>query len=1105
VLSLSRSEDSENEKYRGKLKGKSKINIEQEETVVPVNLPNIPLLITTLPNFDFTLPPPITYSRTIITNKEDIFTFASPIKITDAEKNLQSVNNFTFSNPIDSVDNASNITDSSSSLITKTKDSESSIDFVETSMPNFIWCTSSTAPRRKANPKAKVKNSKDNAIACELKSGSVMDILCPRNAKSNSIEQSNSKLVSETTCTDKTASMFVSSDIDNKSIHDPESFWDCNECLIKNIDVNAKQCMACKATRLNPDDKTPLPSISMTEKTVPESKIAKDSFGLQFKLFMTQWECTICCVKNKRTDAKCVACSAPKPKNSHKSIQEMLEPQKPDDLMEKFKPSEGSWECSGCLLRNCADVSKCPCCGESKPVSLKPKSKKIDIAVESSAQKLNLAGTENTVTQNTTNSVSDIMNKFKPSKDSWECSGCLVRNNNSVTVCPCCNTAKPHSDEEKSKVEQTNGFGDKFKKPEGAWNCDSCLLQNDAKHTQCIACEASKPGTMKSNEPASNTISTMQFKFGMPSDTSNLTNQPGGFKFGIDKTDQPKSDTVSPLNGFKFGSSTQPISSQSAQFTFGIPKEETKATNEASKTNNIASSNDKDSLLLTMKNPEKSKSAKICEQDQETKYETSFSIPQSETKMDEKSDTNTVLTTTTPLFTFKEEKSEFSKPVSNVISFATTVTENSKSAMTTTAVVTTSNVSNSTTAAIVTTSSINPVPVSTTTILSSLPENNSSDAKSTPIFLFGATSSISTIANNISTNTTACLPSFAQSSFTFPNSKTVSQPATIQTFGQIPISSATLSTKLFGENKIPEASSLPSTSLPSKSVSTTLTGTFPVISSSTSLFNSNESKTTTAFGIDKPSTFIAANKSSSGFAMSENKIPAFGNSNIETKSSIFGMPEATKLTGFNPPTQTSVKNPLSNFGTPSNATPSLFGSSNTPAFGNSSTATFGDTTTTPILFSSTKPSETTNPASNPSLFTFGSSSQQSASSGFNFTANTNATGSGTKSLFTFGNSATTSQSNNVFGSTFGISSNAPTNTANFAFNPTKQEASTAFGHSTATPIFGTSQATPQTRATSSFSSTSSSSGFNFGSTSSATPSGGFNFGEMVNKTRHCTL
>jgi len=1086
VLSLSRSEDSENEKYRGKLKGKSKVNIEQEETVVPVNLPNIPLPITTLPNFNFTLPPPTAHSSTIIANKEDTFTFASPIKITDAGKNLQSVNNFTFSNPIDSADNANNTTDSNSSLLMKTKEStESSMDFVTTSMPNFIWSTSSTAPRLKA----KVKNSKDDAVTCELKSGSVMDILCPKNVESNLIEQSSSKSISETMSTDKTASIFVSSDTDDKSIHDTESFWDCNECLIKNIDVNAKQCMACKAARLNPDEKTPLPSISTTEKTVPESKIAKDSFGLQFKLFMTQWECTICCVKNKRTDAKCVACSAPKPKNSHKSIREMLEPQKPD-LMEKFKPTEGSWECSGCLLRNGADVSKCPCCGESKPVSLKPKSKKTDIAAESSTQKLNLTGTEDTATQNATSNVSNIMNKFKPSKDSWECSGCLVRNNNSVTVCPCCNTTKPYSNEEKSKMEQTtNGFGDKFKKPEGAWNCDSCLLQNDAKHTQCIACEASKPGTMKSNEPTSNTISTMQFKFGVPSNTLGLTNQAGGFKFGIDKTDQPKSDT--PLNGFKFGNA-QP--SGTAQFTFGVPKEENKATNEASKTNSITSSNDKEnSSLLTMKNPEKSKSAKVCEQGQEMKYETSFSIPQNETStMNQKSNTNTVLnvTTTTPLFTFKEEKSEFNKPVSNVISFATTVTENSKSAVATTIAV----VTNSTAATIVT-SSINPVPVSTTTILPSLPalENNVSNAKSTPVFLFGATSSISTIANNISTNTTACLPSFAQSSFTFSDSKAVSQPATIQTFGQIPISSATLSTKLFGENKIPTT-----TSSSSKPVSATLTGTFPVISSSTSLFNNKESKTTTAFGIDKPSTFIAANKSS-GFAMSENKIPTFGSSNIETKSSIFGMPEATKLTGFNSPTQTSVENPLSNFGTPSSATPSLFGSSNTPVFGNSSTPTFGDTATTPILFSSTKPSETTNTASNPSLFTFGSSSQQPASGGFNFTANTNAAGSGTKSLFTFGNSATTSQNNNAFGSTFGTSSNAPTNTANFAFNPTKQEASTAFGHSTAAPIFGTSQATPQTRATSSFSSAPSSSGFNFGSTSSGVSSGGFNFGEMVNK------
>lgn len=1043
------------------------MSLDDEETVTPVNLPNIPLPITTLPNFNFSLPPPPSYSTDkIVANKENTFTFASPIKVTDAGKSLQSVNNFAFSNPINAEDNANNMIDPNSC---STIENEFTIDYAITSIPNFIWSGSSTAPRLKTKVKSSKNDSIGSAVPQELRE-SVMDVFLPKSNKKEfnlTVEQSgNSGLANETTHNDKTSS-FVSSDSDITSIRGTESSWECSECMIKNNGSN-KQCTACKISRLNPNDKISLPSMSITDTTVVETKsVAHDCFGSQFKLSSNQWECTTCCVRNKQSDTTCVACTTPKP-GSSSTMQQTVKSQN-FDLMEKFKPAEGSWECSGCLLRNAANVITCPCCNTSKPTtSMKIKPKKTDDVTESSTQKLN-TDADVIIIQEISNN-SEIMNKFKPSKDSWECPGCLVRNNGSVTTCPCCTTPKPNSIGGPSKIEQTssNGFGDKFKKPEGAWTCDSCLLQNDAKHTECVACQALKPGTVKSNESSSNTGSTLQFKFGVPSGTTNLTSQPGGFKFGLDKAnDQSKSDTT-PLNGFKFGNVQN---SGTAQFTFGIPKEENKTTSEASKTNSVATSSSSTGFLFNVKGPEKSES---------TNQETLFT-PKSDnlTTANEKQNTSiSSAPSTAPSFTFGIQKPEFNQPASNKeiqkTSFATSVTETSKPATTT-----------------------DTVPINTNTTLPSLlPQKNITknilNMKPESTFSFGVPSSISTASTTSTNATTTCLPTFAQPTFTFSDTKTSSQLATIPSFGQVPTSSAALSTSVsFRGNKAIETT--PSTKAANDAPVATL---FPIVSSSTPLFN-NESKTTIAFGTDKSSSFSTTGSKLSGFAMPENKIPTFG-SNTESKPPIFVTSSETKLPVFNTPP---VASPLPTFDTVSNSTtPSPFGSSSTSAFGNNTTPAFGDATT-PALFSTTKPNETN--TSNSSLFTFGSaSSQQSTSGGFNFSANVNPAASSAKPLFTFGsNSSTPQNSNNTFGSgTFGVNS-APTNTANFSFNPPKQETPAAFGQSAvAAPIFGTSQTNPQTQATSSFSSTpSSSTGFNFGSTAPvAATSGGFNFGGMVN-------
>ncbi|KAL0115982.1 hypothetical protein PUN28_011095 [Cardiocondyla obscurior] len=1058
-----RTEDTDSEKYRGKLKGKSKIDLENEETVAPVNLPNIPLPITTLPNFNFILPPPVSYSAgKTVANKENTFTFASPIKVTDVGKSLQSVNNFTFSKPINAEENTNDTTNSKSHSPTKNK---LTVDCAITSIPNFIWSGSSTAPRLKA----KVKNNKNDstgfAMPQELKSGSIMDAFSSKSNKIESNLMGQSNLEASEIYSDKTASTFDSSDSDITRMYNTESSWECSECLIRNNGTD-KQCTACKVSRYNPNEKTSnLPSITTTDTTVTETKpIGQDCFGSQFKLSTNQWECTTCCVRNKQSDATCVACTTPKPGNNS-TTQKTVKSQNLD-LMEKFKPAEGSWECSGCLLRNAANIITCPCCNTSKPMtSIKTQPKKTENITELSAQKLN--NTEGTATQELFNN-SEIMNKFKPNKDSWECPGCLVRNNNSVTSCPCCSTSKPNSTGgEPSKAIQTSnfGFGDKFKKPEGSWTCDSCFVQNDAKITECVACQSLKPGTTKSNESSSNTSSTLQFKFGMPS--SATSNQ--GFKFGI-ISDQSKLDTP-PLNGFKFDSAQQ--NSGTAQFTFGIPKEENKTVSEASKINSVTSSSNT-GFVFNVKDSEKPENTN----QKETKQNTLFSMSKSDslTTGNEKQNANVISSVPPTTFTFGIQKPEFNQPALNKETqktfLATTTTESSKPATT------------------------NAVPIDTNTTLPSLltqknTPKNVLNENSESIFSFGVPSSVSAVTTTSANATTTCLPTFAQPTFTFSDSKTSSQLSTIPSFGQVSTSSTALSTSAsFGENKTTETA--PSTKATIYAPVPTL---FP-IASSPPLFH-NESKTTAAFGTDKPpSSFTTTDSKVSGFAMPDNKISAFG-SNTESKPPIFGTSE-TKLPVFNAPPTAGA---LPTFDTLSNNTTSTpFGSSNPSAFGNNATPAFGGVTTTPTIFSTTKPGETN--ASNASLFTFGStSSQQPSSGGFNFSTNVNPPATSTKSLFTFGNNSSTPQStnNSTFGNgTFGANS-APTNATNFAFNAPKQETPAAFGQgAVAAPIFGTPPANPETQATSSFSSTASSStGFNFGATApAAAASGGFNFGGM---------
>jgi nuclear pore complex protein Nup153 len=204
----------------------------EEETVEAVNLPNISLQLTSLPKFDFVVPPAADIPAVTST-----FKFASPITVTENTRTCLPKDNFTFSKPLSAVGNKD---------ITMSR----KVNCVDTSIPNcpaklsgvqFISRSDSKviSSEKDDSKITSHENSEDNGMcfginpATELTAGSAMDIL---GKKPN--------------CTDKVELKEVSSSsiIFLDKLKSPPGTWECGACMIHNR-IDAVQCIACEASR----------------------------------------------------------------------------------------------------------------------------------------------------------------------------------------------------------------------------------------------------------------------------------------------------------------------------------------------------------------------------------------------------------------------------------------------------------------------------------------------------------------------------------------------------------------------------------------------------------------------------------------------------------------------------------------------------------------------------------------------------------------------------------------------------------------------------------------------------------------------------------------
>jgi nuclear pore complex protein Nup153 len=205
------------------------MNLEKQETVESVNLPTMPLPISNLPRFDISLPqctkptklasPDKQHQQSSVFDKDDSYKFASPIRLADGTKNLESINNFTFSKPITPSKMISTLTMNESYDLSKTLSVDSNDTLsCSSSFTNFMWTGPSQTLKMKEKDKDKDKGKEEQSrgpkVASELKTGSVMDFFAKKPSMTS----------------------------------DSLSTWECNECLIKN-NVSDKCCMACKSTK----------------------------------------------------------------------------------------------------------------------------------------------------------------------------------------------------------------------------------------------------------------------------------------------------------------------------------------------------------------------------------------------------------------------------------------------------------------------------------------------------------------------------------------------------------------------------------------------------------------------------------------------------------------------------------------------------------------------------------------------------------------------------------------------------------------------------------------------------------------------------------------
>ena len=182
-----------------------------------------------------------------------------------------------------------------------------------------------------------------------------------------------------------------------------------------------------------------------------------------------------------------------------------------------------------------------------KTSELAQKFKKIFDEAQSSSANLPVAAAQSTAKPQ----IKSLAEMFKPKEGSWECQGCLCRNAADVVKCPSCEAMKPGAaaDATPPTPSAVKSLSELFKPKQGSWECQGCLCRNDAPVMKCPSCETMKPGAVDSSSSAASSLPT--FSFGAKGGFSFSTPTTKPSMFG-NATNAVSSSTGSGFGGFSF-------------------------------------------------------------------------------------------------------------------------------------------------------------------------------------------------------------------------------------------------------------------------------------------------------------------------------------------------------------------------------------------------------------------------------------------------------------------------------------------------------------------------------------------------------------------------
>lgn len=402
-------------KYSNKIKSKITTTRHKPVESNPIEefkLPEIPLPITTLPKFDFSLPLPTTpstqplvtvactESKPIAPTDHNLeFKFSNPLVLAENLISIIAINDFKFSEPV-----FKNKLKRKSPIEVNQPPIKELCKLDKSTKEPTLWECSSCLSKNLPD--------KSKCLACEtLRSSSTDEKLSQFKLTPNKWECSSCLVrnnLSESFCVACSASkpLPTSSDTpiqNNTTSSFGEKFkkkaneWECLVCLIRNAN-DRNNCLACENPREAPSEKKPTDSNSSFKipnennqrpnKSFDATKLS--DFGEAFKKKASEWECSICLIRNSNDKEKCLACENPKPLG---------------DFGSKFKQKEGEWQCSSCYVRNAKEMIKCQACENLRPPA--------------------------------------FGDAYKKKGDEWDCSACLVRNKKEVEKCVACGNSNP--------------------------------------------------------------------------------------------------------------------------------------------------------------------------------------------------------------------------------------------------------------------------------------------------------------------------------------------------------------------------------------------------------------------------------------------------------------------------------------------------------------------------------------------------------------------------------------------------------------------------------------------------------------------------------------